>query len=110
MDGYIREPDLSATAGPDGMLRIFSVNSTGDPRRVQFQLAKGLPGVSGGTVFVLHDTSTPADSEAMNSRDLPHRVAVAEKPALSRGRQFEFTFEPYSVTLVELTSKHLPSR
>jgi alpha-N-arabinofuranosidase len=102
LDGYLREPDLSATAGPDGTLRIFAVNSTNDPRTVDFQLAPDVRDVTGGKVFVLHDTLSPADSEAMNSRDQPHRISVSETPAQWRGRRFQFTFEPYTVTLIEL--------
>jgi len=107
-EGYLREPDLSATAGPDGTLRIFAVNSTNNARPVEFQLAPRIGDVTGGTVFVLHDTLNPADSEAMNSHDQPHRVAVTETRARGRGRRFQFSFEPYSVTLIELSSEHLP--
>ncbi len=109
-DLYLREPDLSATAAPDGALRIFSVNSTGEARRVEFQLAQGIAPVNTGKVFVLHDTSAPADSEAMNSRDFPNRIAIAERPAPPAGRRFEFTFEPYSVTLIEFGAEHDPNR
>ncbi len=44
IDGYIREPDLSATACPDGMIRIFSVNSTATRRRVQVSAREGSAG------------------------------------------------------------------
>jgi alpha-N-arabinofuranosidase len=108
IEGYLREPDLSATIASDGVVRIYAVNSTNVSRTVDFQLAAALRPVTGGTVFILHDTMSPADSEAMNSRDSPGRVAVTEKSAECRGKRFPFTFEPYSVTLLELASEHLP--
>jgi alpha-N-arabinofuranosidase len=104
---HLREPDVSATLSGDGeTLRIFSVNSTSKPRRTRISLT-GLPGVSGGKWFVLGDREHAGDSEAMNSHDDPGRVAILSGETKMRGPEFEYVFEPFTVTLLEL---HLKSR
>lgn len=96
------EPDLSATLSQDGnTLRIYAVNSTGEQRRSRITL-EGLGGVTGGDVFMLRDRDRAGDSEAMNSHDDPGRIAVFQHKASVQGRQFDYTFDPYTVTMLEL--------
>jgi alpha-N-arabinofuranosidase len=97
------EPDLSATISPDGKrLRIYSVNSTAEPTRVQFHLERFATGVAGGVAHVLEDSENRLDSEAMNSAALPDRVRVVTRSANASGRDPEYVFDPFSVTLLEL--------
>ena len=100
---YLKEPDLDATVSSDGKtLRIYAVNSTAETRRVNFQLKPQLGSVQGGQAYVVGDSETTPDSEAMNSRDEPHRIGVkTEKNNLS-GKEFEYEFAPFTVTLLEL--------
>jgi alpha-N-arabinofuranosidase len=105
---YLREPDLDATLSEDGKtLRIYGVNSAPEPRSVKFTLPSNFGPVEAAEVFVVADTNRVADSEAMNSRDDPHRVALQRKRADLSGREFEYRFAPFAVTLLELqlTSK-----
>jgi hypothetical protein len=53
-------------------------------------------------VFVVADSNPVADSEAMNSRDDPHRVAMQRRKADLGGREFDYSFAPFAVTLLEL--------
>jgi hypothetical protein len=50
----------------------------------------------------LRDTAERPKSEAMNTRDAPHRVAVASEPVSAFGRDIELTAKPFSITLLEL--------
>ncbi len=100
---YLQEPDVDATLSSDGKtLRIYAVNSTGDTRRVRFNLHASLGSVNGGEVFVLGDSDPRPDSEAMNSHDQPHRVTVGIRKASISGSQFAYEFAPFTVTLLEL--------
>ena len=100
---YLREPDLDATLSADGKtLRIYGVNSTPEPRSIKFTLPLSFAPVEAAEVSVVADSNPVADSEAMNSRDDPHRVALQRKKADFRGRQFEYRFAPFAVTLLEL--------
>lgn len=100
---YLREPDLDATLSADGAtLRIYGVNSTADPRKVSFALPPGLGSVRSAKAFILGDTQDVPDSEAMNSPDDPHRVAIRNKDIAASGSQFEFGFAPFSVSLLEI--------
>lgn len=102
---HLREPDLSATLSADGkILRIYAVNSTSEIRRTRINLS-GVGDVRDGQVFVLADRERAGDSEAMNSHDDPDRVAVSVGKAMVRGGRFEYAFEPFSVTLLELQLK-----
>jgi alpha-L-arabinofuranosidase len=103
LSSYLREPDLDATLSADGKtLRIYGVNSTPVPRSVRFALPSSFAPVEATEVFVVADSNPVADSEAMNSRDDPHRVAPQRKKADFRGREFEYRFAPFAVTLLEL--------
>src|SRR5580704_8196026 len=100
---YLREPDLDATLSADGKtLRIYGVNSTPEPRSVKFALPSSFGPVVAADVFVVADSHSVADSEAMNSRDDPHRVALQRKKTDLRGSEFEYRFAPFAVTLLEL--------
>ena len=100
---YLREPDLDATLSADGKtLRIYGVNSTPQPRQVKFTLPPSFGAVETAEVFVVADSNSVADSEAMNSRDDPHRVALQRRKADLSGREFDYRFAPFAVTLLEL--------
>ena len=100
---YLREPDLDATLSSDGRaLRIYAVNSTAASRKIAFHLNPSLGSVRTAESFVLGDTSPSPDSEAMNSHDQPNRVAVTTRKVNFTGREFEYEFNPFTVTLLEL--------
>ena len=100
---HLQEPDLSASVSADGKkLRIYAVNSTLDPLPRSFQLDGFKAGVAGGTVLTLEDHAHAGTSEVMNSRDDPQRISLSSRPAELRGTQFEFTFSPLTITLLEL--------
>ena len=100
---YLREPDLDATLSADGKtLRIYGVNSTPEPRKVRFALPSSFGPVETAEVFVVADSNPMADSEAMNSRDDPQRVALHSRNADLSGREFDYSFAPFAVTLLEL--------
>jgi alpha-N-arabinofuranosidase len=100
---YLREPDLDATLSADGKtLRIYGVNSTPEVRQVKFTLPSSLGVVETAEVFVVADSNPVADSEAMNSPDEPHRVSLQSKKAHLDGREFDYSFAPFAVTLLEL--------
>lgn len=100
---YLREPDLDATLSLDGQtLRIYAINSTPQVRKVAFALAPALHAVQFGKEFVLADKNTVPDPEAKNSPDEPHRVSVRIEGARLEGRQFQYEFTPFSITLLEL--------
>jgi alpha-N-arabinofuranosidase len=100
---YLQEPDLDVTLSSDGgTLRIYAVNSTPAPRKVEFHLNLPLRSVETGESFVLGDTNPDPDSESMNSHDQPNRVAVTTAKVSFSGRKFEYEFAPFTVTLLEL--------
>jgi alpha-L-arabinofuranosidase len=99
----LEEPDLSATLSADGKtLRVFAVNSTAQEEQTQFHL-DGFPlPVAGGTVTVLKDRENALDSEAMNTTNDPNRIATSSKAIDLKGGEFRFSFEPFTVTMLEL--------
>jgi alpha-N-arabinofuranosidase len=100
---YLSEPDLDATLSSDGKtLRIYGVNSTPDARPIKFKLPAKFGAVDTAEAFVVADSNPVADSEAMNSRDDPHRVALQRRILDLRGREFDYSFAPFAVTLLEL--------
>jgi alpha-L-arabinofuranosidase len=100
---YLREPDLDATISADGKtLRIYAVNSTPEARQVKFTLPVSFGHVLSTRVFVLGDSNTVPDSEAMNLPDQRHRVSVQTKTAQFGEGAFAYRFDPFSVTLLEL--------
>jgi alpha-N-arabinofuranosidase len=100
---HLQEPDLSASISADGKkLRIYAINSTLDPLTRNFQLDGFKVGAVGGAILTLEDHNHAGTSEVMNSRDNPQRVSLDTRPAEIHGTQFEFTFSPLTVTLLEL--------
>ncbi len=103
LNGYLAEPDLDASLTEDaGTLRVYAVNSTGCDRTVQFKLDKRLGAIRSGEKFMLHDTAEQPSSEAMNTRDSPHRVAVTSESVSVSGSDVDLTSKPFSLTLLEL--------
>jgi alpha-N-arabinofuranosidase len=100
---YLAEPDLDATLTGEGdTLRLYGVNSTGSDRTVRFDLDKTLGVIRSGEKFVLHDTAAKPESEAMNTRDAPQRVAVTSESVSASGHIITLMVEPFSLTLLEL--------
>ena len=100
---HLQDPDISAVLSPDGKtLRIYAVNSTAKPERIKLSLQNLGSVRTGSNIFILQDRDRRIDSEAMNSHDEPGRVAVRSEPLSATGPQFEYSFEPYTVTLLEL--------
>jgi alpha-L-arabinofuranosidase len=100
---YLREPDLDATISGDGKtLRVYAVNSTPGERDVSFTLPASFGPVQTAQVFVLADSDSVPDSEAMNLPDQRHRVSVQSRTTDISGREFTYHFDPFSVTLLEM--------
>jgi alpha-N-arabinofuranosidase len=100
---YLQEPDLDATLSPDGKtLRIYSVNSTSETRKVKFHLNPSLGPVQTAEAYVLGNNDPTPDSEAGNSHDEPDNVGVKTQKANVSGPEFEYGFAPFTVTLLEL--------
>jgi alpha-N-arabinofuranosidase len=100
---HLQEPDLSATLSEDGkMLRIYGVNSTAEARQLKFRLVDFPASVKGGTTFILKDREAAGTPEVMNSRDDPNRITSVSSPVTASGRDFDYAFEPFTVTLLEL--------
>jgi alpha-L-arabinofuranosidase len=99
----LQEPDLSANLSPDGKtLRVYAINSTPTPLITHFSLQGFEAVVAGGTVYALEDHQHGGTSEVMNSRDDPQRISIASRPANIRENEFDFKFQPFSLTLLEL--------
>jgi alpha-N-arabinofuranosidase len=100
---YLQEPDLSATISEDGKtFRVYGVNSTGQPLALHFRLDSFPSAVGGGRVYIVEDREHALDSEVMNTRDDPERVKTVSSAVGGRGGEFDCTFDPYSLTLLEL--------
>jgi hypothetical protein len=99
----LREPDLSATLSPDGKtLRIYAVNSTLQTISIKFHLEGFKGSVRTGTAYVLEDHEHAMTSEVMNSRDEPKRISGNSQPAGITGSEFNFSFQPLTLTGLEL--------
>lgn len=98
-----QQPDISASLSEDGTrLLIYSVNAAPQPMAIRFQLEDFAAAVASGNVYTLEDHEHGLTPEVMNSRDDPERVSVSTRAAALRGRAFEFSFKPFTVTLLEL--------
>jgi alpha-N-arabinofuranosidase len=64
-------------------------------------LIDGIGHVSGGTAIVL-SSSSPQDT---NTFDEPRKVIPITVKASQVNRSFEYTFVPYSVTVLEIKTK-----
>jgi len=106
LGAYLQEPDLSATLSPDGkVLRLYAVNSTPEARHVRFELEMALGEARSSKRFLVADTEKEADSEAMNTRDTPGRVALFTSDGQAAGHEIQAEFPPFSVTLLEVELK-----
>ena len=76
------------------------------PGEVTFRLQSGGAGaarrVTKATVFAIKDRDGALTAEVINTADDPTRIATAERPASLTGSEFKHTFDPLSVTLLEL--------
>ncbi len=100
---HLRQPDVSATLSADGTtLRIYAVNSTAGTLPVTFDLTGFEREVKGGTLYTLKDDDQSGSAEVMNTRDDMNRIIPTERPLTARGKRFQHSFEPLSVTLLEL--------
>jgi alpha-N-arabinofuranosidase len=99
----VQEPDLSATLTEDGRkLQIYTVNSTRNPVTVRFDLRDFPAPVKSGEIHVLKDRGEALDSEVMNTRDDPERIVAFSRVAELSGKDLEYRFEPFSLTVLEL--------
>jgi alpha-N-arabinofuranosidase len=100
---HLQEPDLSVTLSEDGKtLRIYGVNSTAEARQLKFHLTDFPASVKGGTVYVLRDREAADTPEVMNTRDDPGRITTVTSSASVSGKDFDYAFAPFTVTLLEL--------
>jgi alpha-L-arabinofuranosidase len=105
----LQEPDLSATLSADGhVLRIYAVNSTANTEEVHFHLQGFRPQTEEGVAIVLKDRDAALDSEAMNSQNDPKRISLTSQATRIDNLDFQFSFSPFSVTLLELSLANRP--
>jgi alpha-N-arabinofuranosidase len=97
------QPDISATVSADGkQLHIYSVNASAQTLPVHFRL-DGFPApVARGTVYTLEDHEHGLTAEVMNSRDDPLRLSFSSRLAALSGESFDYSFKPFTLTLLEL--------
>jgi alpha-N-arabinofuranosidase len=99
----LQEPDLSASLSADGKkLRIYAVNTTPAPLPRTFELNGFKAAITGGAAFTLEDHEHAGTAEVMNSRDNRQRISLGSRQTTVTGKQFEFTFPPLAITLLEL--------
>lgn len=98
-----QQPDISATLSGDGkQLRVYSVNATAQTMPVHFRL-DGFPApVARGIAHTLEDHEHGLTAELMNSRDNPLRVSLSSRVAALSGEAFDYSFKPFTLTLLEL--------
>jgi hypothetical protein len=58
--------------------------------------------MKGGTVYILRDREAAGTPEVMNSRGDPSRITPVTSPVSASGKDFDYAFEPFTVTLLEL--------
>jgi len=83
-----------------GTIYLKAVNAAGTAQKVHI-LIDGVGHVSGGTAIVLASNS-PQDT---NTFDEPRKVVPVTAKANQVNRSFEYTFVPYSVTVLEIKTK-----
>jgi alpha-N-arabinofuranosidase len=97
----LQQPDVSAAISADGhVLRIYAVNSTESRLAPAIMLADGV--ATSAKAFVLKNREGKPNTEAMNSAGDPDAVVVETRTVAATGKRLEFTFEPYSLTLLEI--------
>jgi len=52
--------------------------------------------------YILRDREAAGTPEVMNSRDDPGRITPVASPLAAGGRDFDYAFAPFTVTLLEL--------
>lgn len=103
----LQVPDLSATLSADSKtLRIYAVNSSPQAKSIRFHLEDVSGEVSGGFVEMLDDREHSLTTEVMNSRDDPNRVSSHRQPLSGLGKTFDFTFQPFALTELDLKLSH----
>jgi hypothetical protein len=99
----LQQPDVSAVLSADGRLvRIYAVNSTAAPLRPTIALADAGQSAAGAMAFVLKNREGQPNTEAMNSSSDREAVSVETHSLPAAGSRFAFTFEPYTLTLLEI--------
>ena len=99
----LQQPDVSAALSADGrLLRIYAVNSTTAPLRHTIALDDDTESATGATAFVLKNREGQTNTEAMNSASDREAVSVETRSLPLAGSRFAFTFQPYSLTLLEI--------
>jgi alpha-N-arabinofuranosidase len=83
-----------------GTIYLKTVNAAGTAQKVHI-LIDGVGDVSGGTAIVL-SSSSPQDT---NTFEEPRKVVPITAEVNQVNRSFEYTFEPYSVTVLEIKTK-----
>jgi alpha-L-arabinofuranosidase len=69
---------------------------------VRFDLRDFPAPVKSGEIHVLKDRDEALDSEVMNTRDDPERIVAFSRVAELSGKDLEYRFEPFSLTVLEL--------
>jgi alpha-N-arabinofuranosidase len=83
-----------------GTIYLKAVNAAGTAQKVHI-LIDGVGHVSGGKTIVLA-SSSPQDT---NTFDEPRKVVPVTAKANQVNRSFEYTFMPYSITVLEMQTK-----
>jgi len=83
-----------------GAIYLKAVNAAGAAQREHI-LIDGVGHVSGGTAIVL-SSGSPQDT---NTFDEPRKVVPVTVKANQVNRSFEYTFAPYSITVLEIKTK-----
>ena len=83
-----------------GTIYLKAVNVAGTAQKVHI-LIDGVGHVSGGKTIVLA-SSSPQDA---NTFDEPRKVVPVTAKANQVNRRFEYTFMPYSITVLEMQTK-----
>ena len=97
----LSQPDVTAALSADRRwLRIYAVNSTAEPLRPPIVLSDGA--AAGATAYVLKNRDGAPNTEAMNSAADPDAVGIHTRSIHAEGNRLDFTFEPYTLTLLEI--------
>jgi alpha-N-arabinofuranosidase len=102
----VQDVDINAALSEDGKtLRIYAVNVAMNPAEVKFRIAESGHRVAGGAAHVLKDRDAALCPEVMNTRDDPNRIVPVTRPLEISGGEFVFSFEPLTLTLLEVEMK-----
>jgi len=84
-----------------GKIYLKAVNAAGSKQKVHITL-DGAGNVSSNGKAIVLTSSSPQDT---NTFDEPRKVVPMTSPVDHLGRSFEYSFEPYSVTVLEIPTK-----